>query len=165
MVDSLIFALKEIYQYLQTDGVIASTMKNTKSLKQWMKTQEFTTNKRYFLDHHLNFFRSLKLDEKEVMLGARDKEWYHFLDVSVTMQAMFNLRIGELPLIPQPEITFQQLLHVSSPECYHLQVEWNREAEADKQEYMKKKKNNKNKKHSEYDLYYKYVKEGDKKHV
>jgi hypothetical protein len=29
---------------------------------------------------------------------------------------------------------------VRSPDCYLLQVVWNRESEADKQEYMKKKK-------------------------
>ena len=165
MVDSLIFALKEIHPYLQVDPAIASTMKNSWKLKQWMNTLEFMTNKRYFVDHHRSYFAGIQLDG-EVMLGAREDKWYHFLDVSVTMQTMFNLRSGELPLIPsQPDMTFHTLLHVSSPECYLLQVGWNRESEADKQEYMKKKKNNKNKKHSEYDLYYKYVKEGDKKHV
>ena len=100
MVDSLIFALKEIYQYLKIDNAIAGPMKNTKSLKEWMETLEFMSNKRYFVDHHRNLFLGLKLDEKVVMLGARDNEWYHFLDVSVTMQAMFYLRIGEVPLIP-----------------------------------------------------------------
>jgi hypothetical protein len=75
------------------------------------------------------------------------------------MQTMFNLRIGELPLMPQPDMTFHTLLHVNSPDCCLLQVMWSRESEADKQECMKK---NKNKNQSECDLYYKYDKEGDK---
>ena len=114
------------------------------------------------MGYHPNFLRGLKLkDEKEVMLGATENECYHYLDVCVALQTMFKLRIGEIPLIPQPKITFQQLLHVSSPECYLLQVVWNRESASDKEKYTK----NKNKtptKISESDLYYKYVKEGDK---
>jgi hypothetical protein len=90
-----------------------------------MKTLEFMINKRYFVDHHRSYFAGIKLGDK-VMLGAKEDKWYHFLDVSVTMQTMFNLRIGELPLIPQPDMTFHTLLHVSSPECYLLQVVWNR---------------------------------------
>ena len=134
MLDSLIFALKELHQYLHTDHDIPSTMKTTKGLKKWMKTREFANNKKYFVAYHPNFLRGLNFkDENEVMLGATENECYHFLDVSVTMQAMFNLRIGKLPLIPQPEITFQQLLHVSSPECYLLQVVWNRESASDKE--------------------------------
>ena len=96
MVDSLIFALKEIHHYLEVDTAIASTMKNTQKLKQWINTLEFMTNKRYFVDHHRSYFLGIKLDDK-VMLGARKDEWYHFLDVSVIMQTMFKWRIGELP--------------------------------------------------------------------
>mgnify|MGYP000016711576 CR=1 FL=1 len=162
MLDSLIFALKELHQYLHTDGVIPSTMKTTKGLKKWMKTREFANNKKYFVAYHPNFLRGLKFkDENEVMLGAAENECYHYLDVCVAMQTMFNLRIGEIPLIPQPKITFQQLLHVSSPECYLLQVVWNRESASDKEKYTKNKNKTKTK-ISESDLYYKYVKEGDK---
>ena len=86
--------------------------------------------------YHPNFLRGLKFkDENEVMLGAAENECYHYLDVCVTLQTMFNLRIGEIPLIPQPKITFQQLLHVSSPECYLLQVVlWNRESASGQRE-------------------------------
>jgi len=114
------------------------------------------------VDYHLNFLRGLKFkDENEIMLGAKETECYHYLDVCVAMQTMFKLRIGEIPLIPQPKITFQQLLHVSSPECYLLQVVWNRESASDKEKYTKNK-NKTQTKISESDLYYKYVKEGDK---
>ena len=108
-----------------------------------------------------NFLPGLKFkDEKEVMLGA-ENECYHYLDVCVALQTMFKLRIGEIPLIPQPKVTFQQLFHVSSPECYLLQVVWNRESVSDKEKYTKNK-NKRQTKISETDLYYKYVKEGDK---
>ena len=74
MVDSLIFALKEIHQYLQVDTTIASAMKNTRKLKQWIKTLEFMTNKRHFVDHHRSYFAGIKLDDK-VMIGVREDEW------------------------------------------------------------------------------------------
>ena len=83
MLDSLIFALKELHQYLHTDHDIPSTMKTTKGLKKWIKTREFANNKKYFVAYHPNFLRGLKFkDENEVMLGA-ENECYHYLDVCV----------------------------------------------------------------------------------
>ena len=52
MLDSLIFALKELHQYLHTDGDIPSAMKTTKGLKKWMKNPQFANNKKYFVAYH-----------------------------------------------------------------------------------------------------------------